>query len=78
MITEEWLEKKSFENMIYYYKEQLWQIVNGVMQRKVFTDSELWSLRRHGVFERVYGRAKRGGSRVILSDRAMRVLMSFE
>lgn len=52
-LNENSLEKKSFINMVRFYKDKLLRVINGVKVKKIFKDSELKYLRQHGILDYV-------------------------
>lgn len=75
--TETWLERRSFENMMYFYIDEVMRIYNGEAVKAVFpTRGDRSRLLKRRILAMKYnlGRApsggSRGGSKVVLSERA--------
>jgi hypothetical protein len=47
------LEKRSFKNMVRFYKDKLLQLLSGVRAKKIFKNSECKYLRQHGILDYV-------------------------
>ena len=52
-INDDALEKRSFINMVRFYKDKLLQVLDGVKAKKIFKDSECKYLRQHGILDYV-------------------------
>jgi len=67
------LEKKNFENLVYYYRAKLRHIHKGGDPYKVFTKGEIKKLTDKGILVVVYGGTYRKG----LSQEAIKILNEF-
>lgn len=70
-IEGETLAEISFRNTVYFYKEELKQIGNGIKATKIFKDRQRKALVKAGILDREYGQ---GGCRLKLSKKTKQLL----
>jgi len=68
-------KEQSFVNAIIYYRRELMLVDKGEKATTHFTDRQRKALVKTGILVRVYGK---GGCRLLLSNRARRVLDEVE
>lgn len=77
-MTRESLEELSFRNLVEWYSEELWKIIEGESASTVFSHSKVRSLIRHGVLKVLEPNFVRLRRRVVVSEGAREVLGRLE
>lgn len=68
MLVEEDYEERSFENLVYFYREELKEIINGSNASDIFPYDFRLRLRRKGILSLNY-------NEIVLSDKAIVTLV---